>query len=85
MALRPASINCISDMQSYSYADEFMTHRGFSGVAYDRWPVRCFKSRKLVTMGTAYPRSKNSERPGQVRKKHTVVSRRNKITKVTYL
>jgi hypothetical protein len=35
MALRPASINCISDMQSYSYADEFMTHRGFLGVAYD--------------------------------------------------
>jgi hypothetical protein len=35
MALRPASINCISDVQSYSYAEEFKTHRGFSGVAYD--------------------------------------------------
>jgi hypothetical protein len=35
MALRLASINCISDVQSYSYAAEFMTHRGFSSATYN--------------------------------------------------
>jgi hypothetical protein len=36
MALRPASLDCISDVQSYSsYTEEFMTHRRFSGAAHD--------------------------------------------------